>query len=296
MATEDSTDDSRDTTSGRGSTPKKPAPKRKPAKPGTVPVVKAAGGRPIPWLTIAAVVVVLAIVGGLTAYLVPKYNEQQAEQKYVPSSSNPDPASKIAGVTKVFYPAGQHVAATQRVAYDKNPPFGGPHDQVWAACTGIVYPKPLRTENAVHSMEHGAVWIAYNPTTAPAADVETLKKKVQGQQYMLMSPYPDLDTPISLQAWGHQLKLTSASDPRVDQFIKATRLNSQAGVYPGRPKDTSYPEIGASCAAYPGAFDPANPPPADVGPLPADAIKMDGTGAQKATDETPGAAAPTPAG
>ena len=35
-----------------------------------------------------------------------------------------------------------------------------------------------------------------------------LTGKVQNQPYMVMSPYPGLDQPISLQSWGHQLKLS----------------------------------------------------------------------------------------
>ena len=38
-----------------------------------------------------------------------------------------------------------------------------------------------------------------------------------------MSPYPGLDAPISLQAWGYQLKVDNADDPRIDDFIKALR-------------------------------------------------------------------------
>ena len=268
--------------------PKKPstAGKSGKKKAGQVPVVKAGGvGRQIPWMTIGAVVVIIALVGGLAAYLVPKYLDQREVAKFTPSSSNPDPSDKIDGVTKIYYPAGQHVQPTQRVAYDQSPPFGGPHDAVWAACTGIVYPNQLRTENAVHALEHGAVWIAYNPDTIAPGDLDILQDNVEGESYMLMSPYPGLDTPISLQSWGHQLKLDSAGDERVDQFIEALRQNSNSGVYPGQPDATAYPEIGASCAATPGAFDPNNPPPADVGPIPADAIPMDGTGTTPATEE-----------
>ncbi|CAM3154033.1 MULTISPECIES: DUF3105 domain-containing protein [Williamsia] len=268
--------------------PKKPstAGKSGKKKAGQVPVVKAGGvGRQIPWMTIGAVVVIIALVGGLAAYLVPKYLDQREVAKFTPSASNPDPSDKIDGVTKIYYPAGQHVQPTQRVAYDQSPPFGGPHDAVWAACTGIVYPNQLRTENAVHALEHGAVWIAYNPDTIAPGDLDILQDKVEGEPYMLMSPYPGLDTPISLQSWGHQLKLDSAGDERVDQFIEALRQNSNSGVYPGQPDATAYPEIGASCAATPGAFDPNSPPPADVGPIPADAIPMDGTGTTPATEE-----------
>ncbi len=37
--------------------------------------------------------------------------------------------------------------------------------QTWATCNGVVYTKAVRIENMVHTLEHGAVWIAYNPDT-----------------------------------------------------------------------------------------------------------------------------------
>ena len=166
------------------------------------------------------------------------------------------------GVETATFPAGRHVGATQRVAYDTVPPFGGAHDRVWATCTGIVYPEAVRTENMVHSLEHGAVWIAYNPDELPDAARASLTEKVEGQPYTMMSPYPGIDSPISLQAWGARLKLDDADDPRIDEFITEYRMGSGA------------PEPGASCSAVPQLFDPDNPPPFDPSPPPDDAVPM----------------------
>jgi hypothetical protein len=47
------------------------------------------------------------------------------------------------------------------VDYPQSPPVGGPHNPIWQNCG--FYSKPVRNENAVHSMEHGAVWITYSP-------------------------------------------------------------------------------------------------------------------------------------
>lgn len=232
---------------------------------GGVPASTRSGGtRQIPWLTIGAVVAIVALIGGITAYLLPKFQEQQSVAKFVPSESNQDPSTAIDGVVTATYPAGVHIQPTQRVAYDQSPPFGGPHDAIWATCTGTVYPTAIRTENAVHSLEHGAIWITYNPDTVDDAARQKLADRVQKQSgYMLMSPYPGLDSPISLQSWGHQLKLDSADDERIDQFVKALRLNRY-----------EYPEVGASCSTIPGSFDPANPPPFDASAPGPDAVPM----------------------
>jgi hypothetical protein len=232
----------------------------------------ARGGLPkqrnIPWLTIGAVVAVVALVALLAVNLVPKYQDKAEADKFAPSESNQDPSDGIDGVVKIEYPAALHVSADQRVAYDQAPPFGGPHDQTWATCTGVVYPNAIRSENAVHSLEHGAVWITYNPDLVSDDQRQQLADRVDGKSYMLMSPYPGLDSPISLQSWGHQLKVDSADDERINQFVAALRLN----------RFGAYPEVGASCSTIPGAFDPDNPPafdPSEPGP---DAVSMDGAG------------------
>ncbi|MGF7122483.1 MULTISPECIES: DUF3105 domain-containing protein [unclassified Rhodococcus (in: high G+C Gram-positive bacteria)] len=249
---------------------------------GGVPAAKRGGGtaRQIPWLTIGAVIAVVALIGVLAINIFPKYQDQQAVAKFTPSESNQDPSTAIDGVVTVDYPAGVHVDATQRVAYDQTPPFGGPHDSVWATCMGTVYADPIRTENAVHSLEHGAIWIAYNPDKIDDAQRKQLEERASSRDgYMLMSPYPGMDSPISLQSWGHQLEVDTADDERIDQFIAALRLNRYA-----------YPEVGASCSTIPGSFDPANPPPFDAAAPGPDAVPMDGGGITPDASETGGGA------
>jgi hypothetical protein len=110
------------------------------------------------------------------------------------------------------------------VTYPQSPPVGGKHNPIWQNCMGDVYTAPLANEHAVHSMEHGTVWITYRPDL-PADQIEALAKKVRGNSYMMLSPYPGLDKPISLQDWGYQLKVDNASDTRIDDFIRALRQN-----------------------------------------------------------------------
>jgi hypothetical protein len=201
-------------------------------------------------------------------------------------ASNPDPSLKLAGIVTGNYKGSVHVLQTERVAYDHFPPIGGPHDGYWAACTSIVYQTAVRNENMVHALEHGSVWIAYNPDQVSGAALNTLKAKIEGKPYSMMSPYPGLDKPISLQAWGHQLKVDNADDARVDEFITALRTN---------PNTT--PEVGASCDAMgPGAFDPDNPPAFDPAPPGPDAKPMDYVGSEGAQADTGASTAPSTTG
>jgi hypothetical protein len=122
------------------------------------------------------------------------------------------------------------------VKYSVLPPVGGTHNQNWQRCLGDVYTAPIANEHAVHSEEHGAVWITYDPAKLPKAEVDQLAKKVKGHDFTLMSPFPGQDKPISVQTWGYQLKVDKADDPRIDQFIKALR-------------EISAREQGATCSA-----------------------------------------------
>jgi hypothetical protein len=218
--------------------------------------------RSTPWGMIAAVLVVVLFAVGVFGYAFVRNEENQARADalapFTPSAENQDPSTTIPGVQAIQYAGGQHVEANVQVAYTHSPPFGGAHDYAWAACDGVVYPQPVRTENIVHSLEHGSVWIAYNPDQISGAALDTLSSKVEGQPYMLMSPYPGLDQPISLQSWGHQLKLSDPNDPRIDQFIAALRTNQY-----------QYPEPGARCDEIgPGGFSQSDPPPFAPAPAP----------------------------
>lgn len=107
-----------------------------------------------------------------------------------------------------------------KIAYRVIPPPGGDHNGKWQNCQGNVYDAEIPTEHAVHSLEHGAVWITYRPDLS-SDQVDELADKIRGKDYTLMSPYPGLDSPITLQAWGYQLKVNDADDADIDKFITA---------------------------------------------------------------------------
>lgn len=109
------------------------------------------------------------------------------------------------------------------------PPVGGDHNPGFQDCG--VYAQPVDTSLAVHSMEHGAVWITYKPDL-PAEDVAVLQDLVRGKTYTLLSPYPGLDGDVVATAWGIQLEPGSVSDERIEQFINRYR---GSGPEPGAP-------------------------------------------------------------
>ncbi|MFY1596157.1 DUF3105 domain-containing protein [Micromonospora sp. WMMD737] len=114
---------------------------------------------------------------------------------------------------------------TGPLTYTVLPPVAGPHNAAWQNCMGDVYPAQIANEHAVHSLEHGTVWITYRPDL-PADQVTKLADKVRGKEKLMLSPFEGLDKPISLQAWGYQLKVDNADDGRIDEFIKTLRVNA----------------------------------------------------------------------
>jgi hypothetical protein len=118
------------------------------------------------------------------------------------------------------------------VNYPQVPPVGGAHNPVWMNCG--IYDKPIPNENAVHSLEHGAVWITYQPDL-PAASVEQLRSLVRGHTSILLSPYPGLPTQVVASGWGVQLRADSAGDPRLARFVAIYERGAQT------------PEPGAVC-------------------------------------------------
>jgi hypothetical protein len=185
--------------------------------------VKVSQGRA--WGPIALFVVVGLVAAGIIGFGV--------YQAFKPAYDWKKDANGIQGIVNYTKTEPDYLKAAQHqygsITYKQSPPVGGPHNPNWQRCQGDVYPDPIANEHAVHAMEHGAVWITYRPDL-PKSEVDKLAAKVKGNDYLLMSPYPNLDKPISLQAWGYQLKLDKANDPRVDRFIHALRINnSQEG-------------------------------------------------------------------
>jgi hypothetical protein len=119
-----------------------------------------------------------------------------------------------------------------KVDYPEVPPVGGAHNARWLACG--VYDEPVPAEAAVHSMEHGGVWITHDPAL-PAADVETLAALTDlDQQYVLVTPFEGLPSPIVVSSWGVQLQVESADDGRLVDFIRTYAGGDQGGE-PGAP-------------------------------------------------------------
>ncbi len=139
------------------------------------------------------------------------------------------------GVMTFNYQAGQHDDAYN--AWPEVPPVGGVHNNVWQNCG--FYDKPVSNGTVVHSLEHGVVWITYRPDL-PADQIEVLKKIAEDNNFVLVSPYEGLPSPVVATFWNHQLRLESAHDKALKQFVR---------FFLGKRLDAKYtPEPGAACS------------------------------------------------
>ena len=181
-------------------------------------------------LTIGSVAGVLVLVlVGISAWVIVDAGRDKA-------AVEAEAAADIEGVEEIEGLTFNHV--TTAVDYPQTPPAGGDHNAAWLNCG--VYREPVPDENAVHSLEHGAVWITYDPSL-PADQVATLEAFADNQSYVLVTPYEGLGSNVAISAWGYQLKVDSADDERLPVFIQKYLLNPELA------------EVGAPCSSGVGA-------------------------------------------
>ena len=175
------------------------------------------------YITVGASAAVALVVLGAAGFAVVAQQREQAEV---------DAAAErgIEGVEEFEDLSRNHV--TLPVEYPQTPSVGGDHAGVWMNCGA--YTSPIDPMQATHSLEHGAVWIGYDPNL-DATEIDTLTELTDMNEYVLLSPVDGVPSPISVSAWGAQLQLESADDPRLEVFVEKYQQGPQT------------PEPGAPC-------------------------------------------------
>jgi hypothetical protein len=243
-------------------TANRPGPAARPArKPGRSIVDQ----RRTPWALIITITVLVVLAGSIVAVAVSRGGHKAAQARagneISPSAVTgktttekaANPVADTSGIDGVLawdttgWPgdgatragALQHDHVNGTVDYAVMPPVGGPHNATWM--NAGIYTKPVPSERAIHNLEHGAVWITYNPDL-PAAQITQLTDFVTKQskiaeppasagaastsnRYIDLSPWLSntLPSPIVISAWGHQLRVNAATDPRLQQFVDTFR-------------------------------------------------------------------------
>lgn len=129
--------------------------------------------------------------------------------------------------------SAMHVATCTPVTYATNPPSGGNHWPVWAAFKQ--YSLTVPREMYVHDLEHGAVVMSYRCDGACPDVVAALAKvfdEAKGDSLcvaaggsakarLVVTPDPDLDTPIAASAWGATYTATCIDTASLAEFVSA---------------------------------------------------------------------------
>lgn len=158
------------------------------------------------WWVVGATAAV-AVVGLVVASLV--FTPQQ-----VTYGAQDSTGAEIPGV-ETFDNDYTHVEGA--VDYPETPPTGGPHNPIWLNCG--IYTEPVPNEYAVHSLEHGAVWVTYDAAQVDDDQLRTLRSHFPAT-YTLLSPHEGLDSPIVLSAWNAQLQIEDPDDTRIPEFFE----------------------------------------------------------------------------
>ena len=139
-----------------------------------------------------------------------------------PDKARPLPENPPEGIE--VYPATTNRSVKVPIDYDRQPPTNGDHAPIWLNCG--FYEKPVQDRFAVHSMDHGVVWITYRPDLSPG-QVDELRSYGE-ENYVIVSPYPGQDAPVIATSWRVQLGLDDAEDPRLRKFVDQFRISEIA--------------------------------------------------------------------
>jgi hypothetical protein len=118
---------------------------------------------------------------------------------------------------------GVHVA--QLPIREGDPLPGGPHTA--PPQSADFYEAQIEDGAAIHSLEHGMIWIAYHPDLVTPEDVDTLRE-VQDRfsRDVIVSQRPQNATPITALSWGRILRLDAADGDALRDFVRRNRDRS----------------------------------------------------------------------
>ena len=199
-------------------------------------------GLQLPWVPIAIVAGVVAVIGIIVFVVLQSGSSQDTNAAVAAEADNstaiPGQWVDLPALYGGPYPAtGGHVSTqVDYSAQGVDPPVGGPH---WSGSCGEdpttapafcgpapqgIYRDPWEPATLVHNMEHGFAIVWYNTDdTALRDQLEALVRAAADDgKLLVMSPYPDMEPDtIALTSWSRIDKFpTSEFTPeRVSEFI-----------------------------------------------------------------------------
>ena len=129
---------------------------------------------------------VILIAGGGIYWLVKRSQEKIAERKVY--------------AVQITDQGSNHIdVGASHPAYNSNPPTSGWHYEKWA--DKGVYKNQLPDDQLIHNLEHGYIWISYNPDANPEI-IKQLEDFYGLGNKIIVEPRKENDKLIALAAWN----------------------------------------------------------------------------------------------
>jgi Protein of unknown function (DUF3105) len=144
-----------------------------------------------------------------------------------PFSVSEDP---LLGESVTLGPASHVTDSTQLQITAGQPPAGGP--MFPSIVRQGIYDEPVSDGSVVHSLEHGLVWISYNPDLVDDETVDGLEAVADDfGRDVILSPRLGNETLIAVTSWGQILTLDTIEEEQLRAFVSTNRNRSpEAGI------------------------------------------------------------------
>lgn len=144
-----------------------------------------------------------------------------------------------------FGGAGVGKHSDQPVPPEMTPPVQGTHATTPAPCG--VHGSPVPDENLVHSLEHGAVALLFDPARATPEDIKELEAIASdADENVVSAPYEGMEPVFAIASWGERMDLDELDVAAVNEYIDTfAGKGPEAGQTCPNTVDTPYtPESG----------------------------------------------------
>lgn len=130
-------------------------------------------------------------------------------------SSTPDEINGHA--ITAFGGAGVGDHSEQPQTYEMTPPVQGFHSSTPAACG--VHATQLVDEELVHSLEHGAVALLFDPRATPEDIKELEALASEADENVVSAPYEGMEPAFAIASWGERMDLDELDIAAVNEYI-----------------------------------------------------------------------------
>ena len=144
------------------------------------------------------------------------------------------------------FSAAHVTTAVDYSAFSNAPSYGQHHGFLLDAQSNSITPRPTGVysteqpdEDLIHNLEHGHVWISYDPSLISTSDLSALETLVEDggtDTGVVLTPRSNNTSAIVLTSWTRQLTLNSFDANTVRDFVITNRGHSPEGFIPSGQK------------------------------------------------------------